>query len=534
MKATCIDYKDTESFSPAIIRYIEGDQALAPFISCPPNQRGFQQALSNRQVTGDRAILVSVLKSQYSRIFNSETDDAGLVKENIERLLSDNTFTITTGHQLNIFTGPLYFIYKIVTAINLANDLKKQFPDKNFVPVYWMATEDHDFAEINHTHINGKKIEWDQPQKGATGRLDTESIKTALAEYKAILGYSENAKELSRLVDEAYSAPNLSQATRILVHELFSRYGLLILDADARELKKQFSGIIARDIIEKNSFRNIESTSRELENIGIDAQVNPREINFFYLHDDFRERIVYVDDHYAVLNSDIRFSEQQLLEEINDFPERFSPNVVLRPLYQEVILPNLAYVGGGAEVIYWLQLKRNFDFYKVDFPVLILRNSALITDAKFEKRLQRLELSIKDIFKTASYLKNAWVTEHSQHDLTLNDEWLQLEKIVDAIKIRATAINPTLGPSTEAIKAQIKKSIDKLEKKFLKAEKRNHQEILASIETLKLQYFSNGLQERHENFGSFYARYGNGFLESLIESFKPLDFKFTILIPETT
>lgn len=531
MRATYIEYKDTASFSSAVIRYIEGDPSLSPFISYPPNPSGFQQAVHNRKVTADRSALVNVLKDQYacSKLKNPHS---GLVEQNIELLLSDNTFTVTTGHQLNIFTGPLYFIYKIVTTINLANDLKKQFPEKNFVPVYWMATEDHDFAEINHTYAGSKKITWEQPNTGAAGRLSTESIKAVLAEYKAVLGYSENAIKLGTLADNAYADNNLAQATRILVNGLFAEYGLVIVDADHHELKKQFRSIITRDIIAQCSFKNISAANHELKEIGIEAQVNPREVNFFYLLNGLRERIVFNNNQYLVLNSDIKFTQEGLIEEINTFPERFSPNVVLRPLYQEVILPNIACIGGGAEVIYWLQLKKNFDFYKIDFPILILRNSALVADEKFQKRLSRLGFSVKDIFRTATRLKKEWILQHSEHALELSSEWQQLETIFDGIKARASAIDPTLGPSTEAIRARLQKAVQNLEKKLLKAEKRNHTEVLEMIDNLKEQYFSKGLQERHDNFGLFYAKYGSEFIRTLVRTFDPLDFKFTILHPE--
>ncbi|HXI00337.1 MAG TPA: bacillithiol biosynthesis cysteine-adding enzyme BshC [Sphingobacteriaceae bacterium] len=532
MKATCIDYKDTESFSPAVIRYIEGDPALAPFITYPPHKSGFQQALSDRKVTADRTSLVQVLKEQYSKSKKLNNQNTQRIEQNIELLLLTNTFTVTTGHQLNIFTGPLYFIYKIVTAINLASDLKKQFPEKNFVPIYWMASEDHDFAEINHTHIGGKKINWEQQNTGATGRFSIESINAVLAEYKSVLGYSDHAKKLGILVDDAYTEDNLAAATRTLVNGLFADYGLVILNADHHKLKKQFTSIITRDIIEQCSFKNIEITNLELEKTGIEAQVNPREINFFYLLDNLRERVVFEDNKYMVLNSDIKFTREGLLEEIAAFPERFSPNVVLRPLYQETILPNIAYIGGGAEIIYWLQLKRNFDFYKIDFPVLILRNSALVVDEKFEKKLSKLGLSIKEIFKNSNQLKKEWTLEHSEHELKLVNEWQQLESVFKDIKNSVSLIDPTLGPSAEAIRTRLHKAVQRLEKKLLKAEKRNHSEVLGLIDNLKEQYFSHGLQERHENFGLFYAKYGDEFIESLVKAFKPLDFKFTILYPE--
>ena len=400
MKATYIDYKETKSFSSAVIRYIEQDPALKPFISTFPTLEGFAEAINNRKVTADREVLVEVLKEQYSRTSIPDFESSA-VAANIELLASENTYTVTTGHQLNIFTGPLYFIFKIVTAIKLARDLKKEFPDKNFVPVYWMATEDHDFAEINHTHISGKKVSWkNAAAAGATGRLKLSTFAETLKEYKSVLGLSAYAEDLSVLVDAAYSKNRtLADATRYLVNALFESYGLIVLDADDARLKRQFAETIKSDILNQHSFQHIEETVAKLSAEGIEGQVNPREINFFYLLDGLRERLTQEGDRFYVLNSEISFSREELVQEITNHPERFSPNVVMRPLYQEVILPNLAYIGGGAEVVYWLELKKSFAHYAVDFPILILRNSALIARDSLDSRLAQLGLTYKDLFE---------------------------------------------------------------------------------------------------------------------------------------
>lgn len=545
MKATYIDYSQTHSFSPAVISYLRQDEKLKPFISHPPTLEGFSQLLENKKAQTNRELLVKIIREQYSHIFQKAENlqhvagtadlpipyDTDPVIDNIELLALDNTFTVTTGHQLNIFTGPLYFIYKIVTAINLARDLKIRFPDKHFVPVYWMATEDHDFAEINHTHIGGKKISWEQGASGATGRLDTKDITSALKEYTGVLGASPTAAELAAIVETAYTAHHtLADATRYLVNELFAEYGLVIVDADHAELKRQFAGIMERDIISQDSYKNILSANEKLASIGIEAQVSPREINFFYLTDNLRERLVFENDRYAVLNTDISFSEVELSKEIHEHPERFSPNVVMRPLYQEVILPNIAYIGGGAEVVYWLQLKENFDHYGVEFPILILRNSALITNGNLGVWLGRLNLNIADIFRDPEELKKEWVIKHSQHSLSLTDEWKELSCIFEKIKLRAYKIDPTLAPSTEAVKVRLHKAVESLEKKLIKAEKRNHADSLSRITTIKNKFFPRGgLQERSENFGLFYVKHGRQLISSMIQYFKPLDFKFTIL-----
>ncbi len=304
------------------------------------------------------------------------------------------------------------------------------------------------------------------------------------------------------------------------------------MDADNRELKKQFADIITEDILNKNSFRLIDKTSKSLEDAGFSTQVNAREINFFYMTDGLRERIIEVVGIFSVLNTDIRFTEEQIKEEISLYPERFSPNVIMRPLYQEVILPNLAYIGGGAEIVFWLQLKENFDFYKAGFPLLLLRNSALITDESFSGKLCRLHLKLKDLFKDTESLQKDWVLTHSHHTLNLSDEKSEFEAIFQKIKLRAYKIDPTLAPSTEAINARLKKALSNLEQKLVKAEKKNHEGALSQIENLRNKYFpGGGLQERSENFGVFYVKYGDQFISELIRHFKPLDFKFTILEP---
>ncbi|WP_316791726.1 bacillithiol biosynthesis cysteine-adding enzyme BshC [Pedobacter frigoris] len=526
MEAKYITYQETNAFSSTVLDYIGGKAQLREFYRYTPDFAGFSEAIKNRNFMGERSVLVQTLKNQYASASPSSP-----VKTNIELLSDEKTFTITTGHQLNIFTGPLYFIYKIVTAINLAKDLKTKFPEYNFVPVYWMATEDHDFEEINHVKVEDKRITWNKKASGATGRLDTKDIIEALTAYKGYLGISKNGLMLSRLVEDAYTNnAKLSDATRELVDALFGEYGLVCVDADEIDLKRQFAEIIYRDITEENSFKHIENTNTKLEELGYKIQVNPREINFFYMVDGLRERIVAEDNVYKVMHSDISFSKEALQLEINEHPERFSPNVVMRPVYQEVILPNLAYIGGGAEVTYWLELKASFDHYKVDYPVLMLRNSALVIDKRSENRMQILGISHKQLFSNTETLKTDWIKSHVNLQLTLDDEERAVRAVFDQIKLNAYKIDKTLSQSADAAKTKALKLISALEQKMLRAEKRKHVTSFSQIESLKEKLFPTGvLQERVLNIAPMFVLYGDDFIDALIRTFKPLDHQFTVL-----
>ncbi len=530
MNATYIEYRDTGSFSSTLLRYLDNDPEIRELYEHPPTLEGFGSLLEKKHASADRSLLVKVLSTQYN---NAQVDDSK-VRNNILLLAEPNTYTVTTGHQLNIFTGPLYFLYKIITAIKTAELLKAAHPDKNFVPVYWMATEDHDFDEINHINLPDKKIVWDAHSSGgATGRLSTSSLISALKEYTGYLGLTRNGMKLSQLINRAYKGSStLAEATLYLVNELFADYGLVVIDADNAELKASFSRIIQHDILTKTSFSQLQEAEEVFKAKGLKAQAHGREINFFYLLDGKRERIVEDNNTYKVFNTHLKFSRDELSKEIDTYPERFSPNVITRPLYQEFVLPNIAYVGGGSEIVYWLQIKEVFRHYNIDFPILILRNSALIATKPLSAKLKSMKLGYVDLFRPADEIKRQWVLKNCSESLDISEEKEKFNEIFDIVKLKAGNIDLTLIPSARAISIRLQKAIQGLETKMIKAEKRKHQESMGKIDSLLSAYFpQTSLQERFFNFGYLYIKYGDGLIEGLYDHFKPLDFKFTILEP---
>ncbi len=225
---------------------------------------------------------------------------------NIQLLKDANTFTITTGHQLNLFTGPLYFIYKIASTINLCKQLKNEFPDHNFVPIYWMATEDHDFEEINYFNFKGKKVKWNKESFGPVGRLSTEGLQEVFELFSDELGIGSNADYLRNLFIKSYlEHEHLADATRFLANELFKTEGLVIVDGDSKPLKKLFIPYVKKELLEQNSLKNVMETNEQLKDYFV--QVNPREINLFYIEDNLRERIIFEDNKFKINNTKYLF-----------------------------------------------------------------------------------------------------------------------------------------------------------------------------------------------------------------------------------
>jgi bacillithiol synthase len=530
LSAHHISIEKTGYFAPIVLDYLNADKKLQEFYSFPPAINGLKKAAKKRKFSKEkREILVKVLKEQFLK---TGIEDAN-VEANIQKLLKSNTFTVTTGHQLNIFTGPLYFIYKIISTINLTEKLNAEIKDKNFVPVYWMASEDHDFAEINHVDIYGKRVEWKQDVSGAVGKIKTNSISSVIKELENTIGTSKEAKELISLFKECYDGNNtLSDATSKVVYSLFKNKGLIVIDADNYELKKLFSDVIKDELINNKSNDLVEDQVEKL-NKNYKIQVNSREINLFYLKDNLRERIVKQNNQWNVLNTDISFDEKSLFNEIETHPERFSPNVLLRPLYQEIILPNISYIGGGAEIAYWLELKNVFEHYGEQKPVILLRNSVQWIGERSAERINKLVIDIEDLFLGKEQIIKKIVSGKFTEEINIENEKKKLNSIYAELIEKVKKVDPTLEPSLKADLHRNIKMLEHAQHKIYKAIKRKNNDIVQHVEALKSTLFPNGqLQERIENFIPYYIKYGNEFLKSLFKNLDPLDFRFVLIKEE--
>ena len=528
MPTDCISYQNSGYFTPLMKDYLDKKPELQSLYNRFPTLENFEGQILEKQANfnnDNRKTLVSVLQKQYASI---ETSD--LTKINIQSLAHSNTFTITTGHQLNLFSGPLYFLYKIISTINLTKELKAKYPNYNFVPIYWMATEDHDFEEINYFSFKGKKFRWNKESTGPVGRLNTGGLDDVFEIFALEMGSGTNANILKNLFQESYlKHDNLADATRFLANELFGANGLVILDADNQGLKRIFIPFLKEELMSQTSYKEVAKTSEKLKNYTI--QVNPREINLFYVEDTIRERIIFEKEKYRINNTQLEFSETEILDLLENNPEKFSPNVIMRPLYEEVILPNLCYIGGGGEIAYWLELKSFFDVAKVTFPVLLVRNSVLLASKKQTEKADKLNLSWKDLFSKQEDLINEKVKVYSEFPIDLTIQKEHLKNQFHYLHVLANQTDKSFAGAVKAQEAKQIKGLENLERRLLKAQKRKHAEQLERISDLQKELFPNGgLQERQANFSEFYLENGNSFIEKLQSSLNPLEDHFSILI----
>lgn len=523
-----IPYEDTGFFSALISDYLREDPRLGSLYRHAPSNPDWPSILQARATfpAAQRELLYRELKRQYAPL-----DHTSQTERNLEALKDPHTFTVCTAHQPNLFTGHLYFVYKILHAIRLAEDLQRRYPEYQVVPVYYMGSEDNDLDELGHVYLEGERLSWNTTQLGAVGRMRPEGLDLLIDQLEDRLGVSEYASELVALLRHAYlEHSNIQDATRYLVHQLFGRFGLLVLVADSADLKASFADVLKDELLHQRSHELIQP-AMDLLNRDYKVQAHPRDINLFYLDDQLRERIVLQSDgRYRVLNSEKAFSREALLEELALHPERFSPNVILRGLYQERLLPNLAFIGGGGELAYWLELKALFDQYQVPFPVLLLRHSALWIDQATGQRLDKIGLDPASLFQPFDQLIKDFVRSRTQASLRLEEEREELKALLQRIAQHAEGVDVTLKGAVSAEQTRMLKGLDKLETKMLRAEKRKFQWQTDLIARVRDKLFpGGGLQERVDNLLPYYATYGPDFLDCLYQHLDPANPSFSIL-----
>jgi len=531
VQATVVNQRDTPFFNELILGHLEGNPKVQSFAGEKITTENLLAKVAAKKANYkvDRSILASIFQSQIDR-FGAHP----LQQKNIDFLKEENTFCFTTAHQINLFTGPLYCIYKALHAVKLAEEANAVSSDYNFVPVFWMHTEDHDIDEIDHFYLFGEKQQWDHNYVGASGDLDSNSLGHLIEKITAELGDSEFARNTVELLRKHFLQDrNYGTSAAAFLNELFAEKGLLVLDQHDERLKALATDLFHAEIFDSFVKKGVEESNAALEAHNFPVQAYPRDINLFFLEGSQRYRIEKSKDDsekWELVGSDRVFTTACFEKELKENSIAFSPNVLCRPLFQETVLPNLAYIGGGGELAYWMQLKSTFQHRGLTYPALQLRNTFVWIDEANQKKMGKLNIDFSKFWQQEDALVKNFIVDNFGEDLQLADEKAKIEAIFEGIIAKMKATDPSLEAAGEGEKKRQLKSLDNLESKMLRAEKRKHQTSSTRLRSVKSSLFpGKSLQERRDNVVEYLAKYGLEFIEDIYQHSTGFKTSFTVL-----
>ena len=484
--------------------------------------------------------LGSILKNQYS----SFTNISGKTNRNIELLDKEKTIAVVTGQQLGILGGPLYTIYKILTAIRLANQLTERYDEYKFVPVFWLEGDDHDFNEVRSINlfdsenkiINlGYKEEIsDDDAKQSIGHINfDESLNEFFNKFETGLKDSDFKNELVVKLKECYQVGNsFKQSFKELIFWLFDEYGLVILDPQDPQIKSLLKPIFKKEV---NDFalhtQKLIQVSAKLEEL-YHAQVKVKPVNLFYHTDDGRYSVEPVEEIFKLRRKRKQFTKDEILMEIENSPERFSPNVLLRPICQDYLLPTGFYIAGPSEIAYFAQVTPLYDFYDIVTPIVYPRSSATLLEKNVAAALEKYDLTMNDVFLGLDELKEKVIAELSENniDKAFKEASNEIDLTFDKLKENLFAIDKTLVDASARYRERVLSSINELKAKASKAQDTKHETTIRQLTRISnLLYPLGNLQEREINFTYFFNKYGKDFIRKIYDDISVTEFEHQVI-----
>lgn len=499
----------------ALVRdYCRNNAGLREFFELEPSPQAIAGFAHDRSFSlHNYKVLHEVLLDQYAKLVCIP-----LVNENIQAFSKGETVCVTTGHQLCLFGGPAFFFYKIISAIKLAQEVQSHVSNRRVVPVFWLASEDHDKEEINHTFHNGVRVEWNTTQTGAVGQFSLSGFEEVLKQWLGTVEDQNTRESIFRMFTRAMQCKTWADLTQSWVHECFGEWGLVVINPDDARLKRLFAPVMKRELLESVAHSCVTRSNEKLVRSGYNVQVNPREINLFYLSPQSRVRIERVDNVWQTTDGLRKWTESELMDELDKHPENFSPNVLLRPLFQETILPNVAYVGGPGELAYWLQLYELFVECKERMPAIVLRDSAIVLSQAASKRLSKLGLKSNDLFRD----KHELVVSLAGEKPDFSNEKEELLRLFEQLADRIGKVEPTLRAAVMADAQRVLTGIDQLQGKTWKALKLREEQKLSALDKIWDEVFpSNEWQERSHNMLNEIMSNNKELIRQLLSAFQP-------------
>jgi bacillithiol biosynthesis cysteine-adding enzyme BshC len=480
-----------------------------------------------------------LLSRQYSKL-----NPSNLTQQNIKKLSDKKTLAIVTGQQLGIVGGPLYTFYKIITAIKLSRFLSERYDDYNFVPVFWLEADDHDFNEVRSVKIIdeanslltiGYKEEIAEDDlKQSVGLINLDS---SINEFFEKLNSSIKETEFKsvifdRLKNFYKEGKSFKEAFSDLVFNYFDEYGLLIFDPQDSEVKKLLKPVFKREItdfrIHTEQLVQVSATLEELYH----AQVKVKPVNLFLRVDEGRYSIEPVENEYRLRRKRKSFTQEQLLELLENEPDKFSPNVLLRPICQDYLFPTAFYVAGPSEISYFAQIKPLYELYNIAQPMIYPRSSATILENSIANSLEKYSLGMNDLFIDVENIKKKIVNsvEESSVDEMFGGIASQIESTFDQLKEKLIDLDKTIADSSNRYRDKILGTVNELKSKAEKAQQKKYEVTLRQIDRAAVNLFPNSnLQEREINFIYFANKYGEEFLKKIFDELQINKFEHQII-----
>ena len=537
-----INFSDIPGHQNLFLDYLYEFENVADFYANDfRNRESYLKTFKN--VTESRDNLSSeiavIINRQYANL-----NPSNLTKQNLKKLSDKKTLTILTGQQLGIIGGPLYTFYKIITAIKLSRFLSERYDDYNFVPVFWLEADDHDFNEVRSVKIInednsiltvGYKEEIEEDDlKQSVGLIKFDgSINNFFDNLAISLKETEfKSKLLAGLKDFYKVGRTFKDAFKDLLFNYFDDYGLIIFDPQDSEVKTLLKPIFKKEITDfRNHTEQLVHVSATLEEL-YHAQVKVKPVNLFLRVDEGRYSIEPVENEYRLRRKRKSFTQEQLLELLENEPDKFSPNVLLRPICQDYLFPTAFYIAGPSEIAYFAQIKPLYDIYNITQPMIYPRSSATILENSISNSLEKYSLTINDIFFDINAVKKRIINsiEESSVDEIFSGIENQIEVTFDQLKEKLLDVDKTIADSSNRYRDKILGNINELKSKAEKAHQKKYEVTLRQIDRAAIHLFPNSnLQEREINFVFYANKYGEEFLKKIFDELQINKFEHQII-----
>ncbi len=530
---------------------VEDFFSIAPDAPMEPMQRLIEARISHeRSLNSDhRATVVAAIRAYHQTLGQIGT----AVAENIELLESPDTLAIVTGQQTGVLDGPLYTFYKAFTAVELARSLRERFPGQSFVPVFWLETEDHDLEEILSVQVlNGEgklesirympaalaaspDVQW-RKQAGPT-MLEEAPLLEFFEKLRSALQGTDFSAEVFDLMQRCYApSATFAQAFASLLLCYFAEDGLLIMDANSKELKSLSKDLFRREIETSPQL----SEKIVLQSVKVEetyhAQIKPRALNLFYVDESGdrlpmmeREKTAGSDREFFFKGSRQTFTLAALLLALEEHPERFSPNVVMRPLYQDTLLPTAAYIAGPGEMAYFAQLRPAYEWAALPMPLIHPRVTATLIEERLERVFDKFHIAPEDILSDAHGQNTALLDTMIETELAPRFEKVltEMDASLESLRQNVSQADPTLDGALTSLKGKVLTAVRDFEGKTLAAERKRHATTKAQLDKVLAALLPSGeLQERKLNLVYFLNKYGPKFFEMVKQLLRPVALNF--------